>query len=167
MRPTIIPDNTTTGITVSGTFDTGNWYSCGAPLLTMLRSYSKDHTHKRSSRHYIVSFLVPAPIKRYGDFDTHTRGRCYHTLRLFVTRRWRHPQEGSDRDVPLAFSGIEGDATIVITSPGLDKMNEPQEGRYENNAPFFEGSSRTTVGETLEGFPIEKRGDYPGRHTVL
>ena len=123
---------------------------------------------QRGSHLYCEFPPVPATIKRCDDFDTKdTWGRCYHTLRLFVTRRWRHPGESSDRDVVLAFAGYTGDATIVVTTPEPNKQREPQEGRFENNAPFFEGSSRSTVRETLEGFALEKRGDYPGRHTVL
>ena len=171
VRPLAIPDNITTGLTVSGDFDTNNWYSCGIASKEnstfLLRGpYTKAQTH---SRLFCESPPVPAGIKRCADYDTlDTWGRCYQTLYLFITRRWRHPSENTDRDVLVAFSGVPSDARLVLTTPEPDLGGrEPQEGKYENNAPFFEGMSRSTVGHTQEGFMLEKRGDYPGRHTVL
>jgi len=179
VRPAGVPQGISTTLTVQGTFDAsgGTWYSCAiasalnASAATALAGvvHRGPYTQSQSAD---TLFCESPPIdvteKDCTRFDTvDTWGRCYEALHLVVMRRWRREGEPQDREVVVAFRGVAGDSTIVITTPP-PLLQEPQNGEYESNAPFFEGRSRSrTGGRTESGVPVEARGDYPSRHSVL
>ena len=171
MQPTVIPQNTATDLTITGTFEPMHWYSCcfastkNSSSTTALQNviYKGPFNQARSTTELnCESPPVNDTAKHCTTFETvGTFGRCYETLRLIVIRRWRKEGEEKDREVILGFQGDPRDVDVVITT-SAPQLREPNNfGTYENNAPFFNGASGSNNGQTFHGADLESNHDNP------
>jgi hypothetical protein len=177
VQPTTIPNNVATDLTILGTFEPDTWYSCTfASLLNSTTTtelagieYRGPFTQARSTDElHCESPPLNQTAKQCKTFDTvDTWGRCYETVKLVVIRRWRHPKEENDREVIVAYTGLAGNAAIVITTPTPLLREDNNHGMYENQAPYFNGASNSNLGTTYHGAALEEHENNPNRGSVL